>query len=108
MGDDVCDHAAVGVCQHSGVVSRSGAWDSGDDGGRLAVGVGGGDVGDDVCDHAAVGVGDDGCSVVAVIGWGWVGRHDGGRLAVGVRGGDVGDDVSLGAAVGVGDHGGYI
>ncbi|TID29492.1 hypothetical protein CANINC_001927, partial [Pichia inconspicua] len=48
VGDDVCDHAAVGVCQHSGVVSRSGAWDSGDDGGRLAVGVGGGDVGDDV------------------------------------------------------------
>ena len=51
-GDEVCLEVAVALVDRRGVVGLAaglGQWDGGDDGGRVAVGVLGGDVGDEVC-----------------------------------------------------------
>ncbi|KAI8395118.1 hypothetical protein J6895_02839 [Nakaseomyces glabratus] len=81
-------------------------WDGGDDGGRVAVGVLGGDVGDEVCLEVTVALVDRRRVVgLAGITWlQWDGGDDGGRVAVGVLGGDVGDEVCLEVTVALVDR----
>ncbi|KAH3660584.1 hypothetical protein OGAPHI_006856, partial [Ogataea philodendri] len=82
------------------------SWNSGDNGGRLAVGVGGGDVGDNVGLDTAVSVRDHSGSVLTVVGWRWVGGCNRGWVTAGISGGDVGDNVGLDTAVRLGHHSG--